>query len=637
MDPQAAKRVEPVVAAVLVAAALGLDAWRRSSLRTRELDAALRRTQSEAARQLREREDAVRAAQREIETLATEAARQAERHRDERERVQQALRRAQETAGRQRVLLRRFEQSRRAEREWNRELREQLQQMYDARRRLAGHDDVRALVLRAAIQLVEAEKGILLSREDADGDGALDVAVAQGFEHDPQDSAVAQRFAHEVLALDEIVREDAPAGDVAARSPADEEIDALVAIPMYMRDRFHGVIICANRPGGFEEVDDDVLLALGDQAGAALHQGHLRNEVRDAHHAAVRSLVELMSARDPEQHREATRLAAHALTLARDLEFDDWRRDVLICATLLRNVGNLALPERVFAVPGPLRPDERAAIELHPRLGFNIVGQVRALRDVATTILYHHERFDGAGYPAGLAGEDIPKAARALAVLEAYGAMTSDRPHRMKRSPEAACVELVAGAGTQFDPEITQLLVEEIRGGSAVVDPGVAEAVVEALPLEALRQVGEALGPLAASSVDPLTLLANQRALAQDLRDSAAASAKSIAMLLVQLEDLPRINETAGYEAGDRLIQVAARNAQRMAARYGGTAYRFSGRRLAIAAPLADDENGDHLLDALRAEFAAGPLVRVTLSVVRQGERTSDALERARRSLVDPA
>jgi HD-GYP domain-containing protein (c-di-GMP phosphodiesterase class II) len=637
MDPQAAKRVEPVVAAVLVAAALGLDAWRRSSLRTRELDAALRRTQSEAARQLREREDAVRAAQREIETLATEAARQAERHRDERERVQQALRRAQETAGRQRVLLRRFEQSRRAEREWNRELREQLQQMYDARRRLAGRDDVRALVLRAAIQLVEAEKGILLSREDADGDGALDVAVAQGFEHDPQDSAVAQRFAHEVLALDEIVREDAPAGDVAARSPADEEIDALVAIPMYMRDRFHGVIICANRPGGFEEVDDDVLLALGDQAGAALHQGHLRNEVRDAHHAAVRSLVELMSARDPEQHREATRLAAHALTLARDLEFDDWRRDVLICATLLRNVGNLALPERVFAVPGPLRPDERAAIELHPRLGFNIVGQVRALRDVATTILYHHERFDGAGYPAGLAGEDIPKAARALAVLEAYGAMTSDRPHRMKRSPEAACVELVAGAGTQFDPEITQLLVEEIRGGSAVVDPGVAEAVVEALPLEALRQVGEALGPLAASSVDPLTLLANQRALAQDLRDGAAASAKSIAMLLVQLEDLPRINETAGYEAGDRLIQVAARNAQRMAARYGGTAYRFSGRRLAIAAPLADDENGDHLLDALRAEFAAGPLVRVTLSVVRQGERTSDALERARRSLVDPA
>jgi GGDEF domain-containing protein len=121
------------------------------------------------------------------------------------------------------------------------------------------------------------------------------------------------------------------------------------------------------------------------------------------------------------------------------------------------------------------------------------------------------------------------------------------------------------------------------------------------------------------------------------LRNAGATTEQSVAILLVQLEDLPQINETAGYEAGDRLIQVAARNAQRMAARYGGTAYRFSGRRLAIVAPLADDENGDHLLDALRTEFAAGPSVQATLSVLGHGERTSDTLERARRSLVDPA
>ena len=160
---------------------------------------------------------------------------------------------------------------------------------------------------------------------------------------------------------------------------------------------------------------------------------------------------------------------------------------------------------------------------------------------------------------------------------------------------------------------------------------------MDALPLEALRHVGEALGPLAALFGRSADAAANQRALAQDLRDAAATSDKSVAILLVQLEDLPHINATAGYEAGDRLIQVAARNAQRMAARYGGTAYRVSGRRLAILAPLADDENGDHLLDALRAEFAAGPVVRATLPVRGQGERTSDTLERARRSLVNPA
>ena len=105
----------------------------------------------------------------------------------------------------------------------------------------------------------------------------------------------------------------------------------------------------------------------------------------------------------------------------------------------------------------------------------------------------------------------------------------------------------------------------------------------------------------------------------------------------MQLEDLPRINKAAGYEAGDRLIQVAARNAQRTAARYGGTAYRFSGRRLAIVTRLADDENGDHVVDALRTEFASGPSVRTTLSVLREAEPPLDALERARRSLLEPA
>jgi hypothetical protein len=82
---------------------------------------------------------------------------------------------------------------------------------------------------------------------------------------------------------------------------------------------------------------------------------------------------------------------------------------------------------------------------------------------------------------------------------------------------------------------------------------------------------------------------------------------------------------------------VAARNAQRTAARHGGAAYRVSGRRLAIVTSLAGDDNGGHLLDALRAEFAAGPSVRTTLSVVQEGEGPWDALERARRSLLEPA
>jgi HD-GYP domain-containing protein (c-di-GMP phosphodiesterase class II) len=646
-----------VVPLVLGSAAM-FDAWRRTARRSAMLEAALAETQDDITRAaawrtaaeaeldaLREsvehheveeqkaREEAVRRA----DEVQARADSEAERLRAERDRVHQALRRAEEGLRRERELGQRLARSRRAEREWNSELRAQLQHLYDAQRTRSRdeHADVPELVLQAAIQLVEASKGMLLSRSDADGDGHLDVAVAYGFDHDPSESNVAQRFARQVLRSDEIVREDQPVADGGPASEADKEIEALVAIPLYLRDRFHGVIICANRPGGFHEVDDEVLLALGDHAGAALQHGQLHNEVSEAQRAAVRALLEAMAARDLRLHQESTGLTAHILALARDLELDPDQRDVLVCATLLRHVGYVAVPDHLLSMERELRPDERAVIELHARVGFNIIGQVPALRDVAAAVLYHHEHFDGGGYPAGLAGETIPLVARALAVLEAYAAMTHDRPHRARRSPGDACDELIAGAGTQFDPEIVQLFVEEVRSGPLAVDEALTDAVIEALPLNLAGRAGAGLGPLAAASTDGLTLLGDQRALHSDLREAVndAARDRPLAVVLIQLDDLPRVNEHVSYAAGDHLIQVAARNAQRAAARFGGRAYRAGGRRLAILAPLNGAEGATEVLNELLTEFAGGSAVRTSLAVWSPGDRAVDVLRRARHAL----
>jgi HD-GYP domain-containing protein (c-di-GMP phosphodiesterase class II) len=644
-----------------VGAGAMFDAWRRSARESVALAAALTEahddvTRAAAWRTAAEAElDALREAaaqrdakqqeareetRRQVAEVQARAESEGERHRAERERLQQALRRAEQSLGQQRELVQRLAQSRRAEREWNRELRRQIQRLYDAHRTRTPDErsDVRELVLQTAMQLVEASKGMLLSREDADGDGDLDVVVSYGFEHDPADSDVTQRFARQVLSSDEIVREDDPLGDRGAASEADQEIDALVAIPLYLRDRFHGVIICANRPGGFDEVDDDVLLALGDHAGAALHHGQLHNELNETQHAAVRALLEAMAARDLTLHQESTGLTLHALALARDLELDPGQRDVLVSATLLRHVGYLAVPDRLLSEQRTLRPDERAVIELHPRVGFNIIGQIPALRDVATAILYHHERFDGGGYPAGLAGETIPVTARALAVLEAYAAVTGDRPHRARRSPEEACAELIAGAGTQFDPEIAQLFVEAVRSGPLAVDEALADAVIEALPLNLAGQAGGGAGPLAAASTDGLTLLGNQRALHHDLREAVdtATVDSPFAVVLVQLEDLSRVNEDVSYAAGDHLIQVAARNAQRTAGRFGGRAYRASGRRLMLLVPLDGPEAATEVLNQLLTEFASGSSVRTSMAVWSPGDRAVDVLGRARDAVMRP-
>jgi len=548
-----------------------------------------------------------------------------DRQRDDRERLERHVRRLEGQQQQEVQLLQRLRQSWQAEREWSRELRGQIQRMHATHGTLGDGGDVRALILEAAIRLVEAEKGLLVSREDEDGDGSLDVVLSHGFEHDPAHSAVAQRFARAVLARDEILRHDNPPipGDAEATA-ADGEIDTLVAIPLYVRDRFHGVIVCANRVGGFEEVGDDLLLALGDHAGAALHHGRLQHELRDAHRSAVRVLTEAVTAHDPVLHRETCELAVHAGLLAKELGLDERTRDVLISATLLRAVGYLALPEHPRLRPAPLTADERSLIELHPRLGFNVLVQAPALHDAAAVVLYHHERFDGTGYPAGLSAQDIPLAARVLAVLEAYGAMTHERPYREPWSPEQACEALVEAAGTQFDPELTPLFVEQVRRAPRLVRDDVSAAVLDALPLKA--------GDLVAAAVDGATLLGNHHRLQQDV-SAAAKHDTPFGVVVLELVDLPRVNAETGHLAGDRLIEQAARSARRAAARLGGTAYRVSGRRLGILVPARRASLAPGVLEDVQAEFLGGPAIRAAISAWSPGETGEAVLARARDAL----
>jgi GGDEF domain-containing protein len=569
-----------------------------------------------------------RAADAEAVAATARASQQADR-----ERLERQVRRLEGERGKQIQLIQRLRQSWQAEREWNRELRGQIARLHATGRLSGDSDDVRALILRAAIRLVGAQKGLLVSREDADADGTLDVVLSDGFEHDPEESALADRFAREVLARDEIVRDDDPqTSDGAKLTPADEEIDALVAVPLYLRDRFYGVIVCANRPGGFDDVGDELLLALGDHAGAALHHGRLQHELHDAQRSSVRLLAEALAAHDPVLHNETGRLVLHAGMLAKELGMDEHERDVLACATLLRAVGYLALPERPRLRPGPLTPDERSLIELHPRVGFNIIVQAPSLRDVATVVLHHHERFDGNGYPARLAGEDIPVASRVLAVLEAYGAMTHERPYRTPWPARHACEAIVDASGSQFDPEIAQLFVEQVRRAPPADSADVPDALLDALPLDPDHVEDGIPHGLVGTAVDALTLLGNARGLQHDVH-AAAGHASSFAVVLLELIDLPRVNQEAGFIAGDRLIQQAARRARQAAARLGGAAYRMSGRRLAILVPKREGHLVRNVVDEVRAEFLPGPAVRVAMSAWAPDEPGEAVLARARQAL----
>jgi len=553
----------------------------------------------------------------------------------ERRRLEGSLREREETLDHERSLRERVQRARTAEREWTRELREQLSRMHRERGALASTDDVPTLVLHTAVTLLDARKGLLFSREDADGDGALDLVRWEGFDADPRESGLAQRFAGEVIERDATVREDDLEQD--GSGPADAEIENLVAIPIYIQDKFSGVVVCANKPGGFEEYDDQVLISLGDHAGAVLQNGRLHGELRSAYLATVRMLAEAIEAKDPLLRGHSEEVSTYVAGVAERLQLKPGRREELVFGSLLHDVGKIGISERILLKPGPLTPEERNLCELHPRIGYRLVQQVPTLRPIAPAILHHHERFDGAGYPAGLRGEQIPLEARVVCVADSFSAMTAERPYRGRLSFDEACAELERCAGTQFDPEIVRVFVEEVRKRPPVSEPAAIATAMNDPELMARRTGNEpVLGSGAFAITDNLTLLYSHRYLhevAGAEAERAAVQDRPFSVALVELTGVAEVNGLQSYAAGDEAIQSVARSVQRFAQQEGGTAARYSGRRLALVAPGMDAEGAARLATQMEEALASGPPARVAVATWAAGDAGDSVLNRARTAL----
>jgi putative nucleotidyltransferase with HDIG domain len=175
-------------------------------------------------------------------------------------------------------------------------------------------------------------------------------------------------------------------------------------------------------------------------------------ELRASYMATVRALANAVEARDAYTGHHAERVAAYGLELARAGGLalgDDAQAEF---GFLLHDVGKVAVPDAILFKPAPLTDEERVLIERHPVIGWEILREIDFLGDAKLVVRHHHERWDGAGYPDGLAGEDIPPAARLFAVADTLDALTTDRPYRPAGSFAQARSVIGAGAGGQFCP-----------------------------------------------------------------------------------------------------------------------------------------------------------------------------------------
>ncbi len=184
---------------------------------------------------------------------------------------------------------------------------------------------------------------------------------------------------------------------------------------------------------------------------------------RAAHQATIRALVQAVDLKDKYTRGHSERVGRASVLIARELSMDAERLEVLRFAGILHDVGKLGVPTRVLRKDGPLTPEERRVIELHPEYGHEMVRGIGFLGEARSAILHHHERLDGSGYPYGLVGRQIPEFARVVAVADAFDAMTSTRSYRRARPVAAALEELQRCAGTQFDPQMVGALVRALQ------------------------------------------------------------------------------------------------------------------------------------------------------------------------------
>lgn len=194
-------------------------------------------------------------------------------------------------------------------------------------------------------------------------------------------------------------------------------------------------------------------------------------EVKESYQFTLEAMAAMLDAREQKTGEHSKRVAEMALVLAREMGVSPEEVQTIKTGALLHDIGKIAVPDSILLKPGALTAEEREIMRKHPQAGYDIIHSSPVLQPAAEIVISHHERYDGAGYPRGLKGDEICLGARIFAVIDTYDAIRADRPYSKGRSAEAALEEIRRHRGTQFDPAVVDALlrcragIEEISSG----------------------------------------------------------------------------------------------------------------------------------------------------------------------------
>jgi HD-GYP domain-containing protein (c-di-GMP phosphodiesterase class II) len=308
---------------------------------------------------------------------------------------------------------------------------------------------------RAAILMRDKDSGQvdLVAVRTKDGKASGEVKVSRSVVNDVLEKGISS-FTDDALADDRY-----GGGESIVR----QRIRSIMCAPMRTTDEILGVLyVDSQMAREFSDAELELLAAVGNQSGIAMHRARLMAEVERLFFDVMKAIASLIDAKDGYTHKHSERVSAFGVKLARHLGFDADSRAVVELSGLLHDVGKIGVPDAILNKPGKLTDSEFKEMRLHPIHGARILSNIQSQKVISLLpgVKYHHERWDGTGYPEGLKGEEIPLLGRVLGVADFLDALTSDRSYRKGLPLEEALKMVKDLEGQAFDPAVVQAAVE---------------------------------------------------------------------------------------------------------------------------------------------------------------------------------
>jgi putative two-component system response regulator len=218
---------------------------------------------------------------------------------------------------------------------------------------------------------------------------------------------------------------------------------------------------------------EDLLTAIRSRLGRS--QELLLAQLQESYEASLIMLANAIELRDVYTRGHVERVMNYGQAIAEQLSWSAASKNQLRYGSILHDIGKIHIAEEILSKDGPLTQDEWIEMRRHPELGAELIQGIHYLEPAISVILYHHERWNGSGYPFGLKEESIPEAARVVAIADSFDAMTTRRPYRKELSPQEAYKEILAGSGSQYDPAI-------VKAFESVWEAKNIQAIYEAFP-----------------------------------------------------------------------------------------------------------------------------------------------------------